>query len=129
MHINNITSKFSVMTYNIIGIFPTNENAISAATKLKKSGFVKQFEGFVRNTKFQPESLVEDHFIDDNQIAVYTSNLNRAYKARNILLEFGAEIKDTSTISTEKITQINSKESTSSAANKKRKATATKFRT
>lgn len=81
------------MTYNITGTFPTTQEAISAAINLEKEGFIKQFPGFARNTKFQPESLVEDHFIDENEISVYTPNLNRAHKAKNILTKFGAEIK------------------------------------
>lgn len=81
------------MSYNIIGIFPTIDDAILAADRLVKAGFVKEFRGFTKNTKMQPESLIEDHFIDQNEITVYTPNLNRAHKAKNILLKFGADIK------------------------------------
>ena len=97
-----INFKLLAMTYNIIGIFPTIDEAISAANHLKKAGFIKQFPGFTRNTKFQPESLVEDHFLDENEITVYTPNLNRAHKAKNILLKFGADIKKATGISYKK---------------------------
>lgn len=90
------------MTYNIIGIFPTIDDAISAANRLRKAGFIKQFPGFTNNTKFQPESLVEDHFVDQNEIAVYTPNLNRAYKAKNILMKFGADLKNGNFFCTER---------------------------
>lgn len=100
------------MTYNIKGIFPTIDDAISAANRLKKAGFTKQFTGFTKNSKFQPESLVEDHFIDQNEIAVYTPNLNRAHKAKNILIKFGAEINKATGICNEKVQ--NSKQSNSS---------------
>lgn len=91
------------MTYNIIGIFPTIDDALSAANHLIKAGYFKQFRGFTNNTKFQPESLVEDHFLDQNEIAVYTPNLNRAYKAKNILVKFGADIKNATWFNIEKI--------------------------
>ena len=80
------------MTYNIRGIFPTIDDAISAAKQLTTAGFIKQFPGFTKNSKFQPESLVEDHFIDENEISVYTPNLNRAHKAKNILIKFGGDL-------------------------------------
>ncbi|MDP2454761.1 MULTISPECIES: hypothetical protein [unclassified Kaistella] len=91
------------MTYNIIGIFPTIDDAISAANRLAKAGYIKQFSGFTANTKFQPESLVEDHFVDQNEIIVYTPNLNRAFKAKNILKKFGADIKRANWFGSEKI--------------------------
>ncbi|MGA9212123.1 hypothetical protein [Kaistella sp.] len=91
------------MTYNIIGIFPAIDDAISAAKQLTKAGFIKQFPGFTKNAKFQPESLIEDHFIDQNEISVYTPNLNRAHKAKNILLKFGADINKISGIYYEKV--------------------------
>ncbi len=80
------------MTYNISGIFPTTDDANSAAQHLTVAGFSKQFDGFTKNSKFQPESLVEDHFIDENEISVYTPNLNRAHKAKNILIKFGGDL-------------------------------------
>ena len=80
------------MTYNIRGIFPTTDDANSAAQQLTVAGFIKQFDGFTKNSKFQPESLVEDHFIDENEISVYTPNLNRAHKAKNILIKFGGDL-------------------------------------
>ena len=80
------------MNYHIFGIFPTINNALSAAKQLEKAGYVKQFIGFTQNSKIRPEALVEDHFIDENEVTVYTPNLNRAHKAKNILLKFGAEI-------------------------------------
>lgn len=80
------------MTYNIRGVFPTTDDANSAAHQLTTAGFIKQFDGFTKNSKFQPESLVEDHFIDENEISVYTPNLNRAHKAKNILIKFGGDL-------------------------------------
>jgi pyruvate/2-oxoglutarate dehydrogenase complex dihydrolipoamide dehydrogenase (E3) component len=81
------------MIYIITGIFPTNDDAISATNQLTADGFTKQFAGFTKNSKFQPESLVEDHFIDENEISVHTPNLNRAHKAKNILIKFGADLR------------------------------------
>ncbi|KIA90726.1 hypothetical protein [Kaistella jeonii] len=109
------------MTYNIIGIFPTIDEAISAANRLKKAGFIKQFPGFTRNTKFHPESLVEDHFLDENEITVYTPNLNRAHKAKNILMKFGADIKKATGISYKKDQSTNSSDSSSVLFQKKGK--------
>lgn len=83
---------YSAMTYNITGIFPTIEEAIFAANRLRKAGYIKEFSGFTINSKFQPESLVEDYFIDQNKIAVYTPNINRAHKAKNIIMNYGGEI-------------------------------------
>ena len=91
------------MTYNIRGIFPTIDDAISAAKQLTTAGFTKQFPGFTKNSKFQPESLVEDHFIDENEISVYTPNLNRAHKAKNILIKLGGELNKIQGIYFEKI--------------------------
>lgn len=91
------------MTYNIIGKFPSINDAISAADRLTKAGFIKEFRGFTKNTKNHPESLIEDHFIDLDEIAVYTPNLNRAHKAKNILIKFGGEIKKAKGIYCEKI--------------------------
>ena len=91
------------MTYNIRGIFPTIDDAISAAKQLTTAGFIKQFPGFTKNSKFQPESLVEDHFIDENEISVYTPNLNRAHKAKNILIKFGGDLNKIQGIYFEKI--------------------------
>ena len=111
------------MTYNIIGIFPTIEEAISAARKLTKAGFTKEFRGFTINTKFHPESLVEDHFIDQNEITVYTPNVNRAHKAKNILLNLGAEINKVTGISFEKVKQpkLKTNSATSSKIRKTKK--------
>ena len=91
------------MTYNIRGIFPTIEDANSAAHQLTEAGFIKQFDGFTKNSKFQPESLVEDHFIDENEISVYTPNLNRAHKAKNILIKFGGDLNKITGIYFEKV--------------------------
>ena len=91
------------MTYNIRGIFPTTEDANSAAHQLTVAGFIKQFEGFTKNSKVQPESLVEDHFIDENEISVYTPNLNRAHKAKNILIKFGGDLSKITGIYFEKV--------------------------
>lgn len=99
------------MTYNIIGVFPTIEAAIKADRKLNKAGFSREFRGFIINTNFQPESLVEDHFIDQNEITVYTPNVNRAHKAKNILLNFGEEIKNATGITFEKAQQLKLKNS------------------
>ena len=108
------------MTYNIIGIFPTIDDAISAANQLTKAGYIKEFAGFATNTKIQPESLIEDHFIDQNEIAVYTPNLNRAHKAKNILLKFGAQINKATGIYCEKV-QNSSQPKTSIIVFQKRK--------
>ena len=91
------------MTYNIRGIFPTTDDANSAAQQLTVAGFIKQFDGFTKNSKFQPESLVEDHFIDENEISVYTPNLNRAHKAKNILIKFGGDLNKITGIYFEKV--------------------------
>lgn len=95
--------KFRDMTYNIIGIFPSIDDAVLAARQLTKAGYIKQFTGFTENSKVVPESLIEDHFIDQNEIAVYTPNLNRAHKAKNIILKFGAEINKVTGIKCEMI--------------------------
>ena len=108
------------MTYNIIGIFSTIDDAISAAKQLTKAGYTKEFAGFARNTKIQPESLIEDHFIDQNEIAVYTPNVNRAHKAKNILLKFGAHIIKATGIYCEKVQNIE-QSNTSLVLFKKRK--------
>lgn len=91
------------MTYTIKGIFLTIEDAISAAKQLTSAGFIKQFSGFTKNSKFQPESLIEDHFIDKNEISVYTPNLNRAHKAKNILIKFGGDLNKIKGIYYEKV--------------------------
>lgn len=91
------------MSYNITGTFPTIDNALSAAEQLKLAGFIKQFGGFTKNANFQPESLVEDHYLDENKISVYTPNLNRAHKAKNILIKFGAELNKIKGICSDKV--------------------------
>lgn len=75
-------------------MFTTDKLAKFASEKLESAGYIKEFRGYIRNTKFQPESLVEDHYLDKNEIHVYTPNLNRAYKALHILLKLEAEIKE-----------------------------------
>ncbi len=81
------------MAYNLIGIFNTTEKARNTCEKLKSAGFIKEFQGYFENANFQPESLVEDHYRDDAVIHIFTPNLNRAYKAQNILLRMGADMK------------------------------------
>ena len=110
------------MTYNIIGTFPNINDAISAAEHLTKAGYIREFAGFAMNTKTYPESLIEDHFIDQNEISVYTPNLNRAHKAKNILKKFGAVINKAPGISLEKATRKIQSHSSLILA-KKRKAT------
>ena len=110
------------MTYNIIGIFPTIDEATSAAAQLTKAGYIREFVGFAMNTKTYPESLIEDHFIDQNEISVYTPNLNRAHKAKNILKKFGAAINKAPGISLKKATRKIQSHSSLILA-KKRKAT------
>ena len=81
------------MAYNLIGILNTSEKARITCEKLKSEGFIKEFLGFYENVHFQPESLVEDHYRDDSEIHLFTPNLNRAYKAQNILLRMDANMK------------------------------------
>ena len=116
------TSNITAMTYNIIGIFPTIDEATSAAAQLTKAGYIREFVGFAMNTKIYPESLIEDHFIDQNEISVYTPNLNRAHKAKNILKKFGAAINKAPGISLKKATRKIQSHSSLILA-KKRKAT------
>lgn len=101
------------MNYNIIGIFSTEQYAQSASEKLENAGFIKEFRGYIRNTKFQPESLVEDHYLEKNEIHVYTPNLNRAYKALHILVKLEAEIKDAAGLKIEGLKKLRSKTSPS----------------
>ncbi len=109
------------MTYNIRGIFPTTEDANSAAHQLTVAGFIKQFDGFTKNSKFQPESLVEDHFIDENEISVYTPNLNRAHKAKNILIKFGGDLNKITGIYFEKVKKETHSFNTESQLKKRKK--------
>ena len=109
------------MTYNIRGIFPTTEDANSAAHQLTEAGFIKQFDGFTKNSKFQPESLVEDHFIDENEISVYTPNLNRAHKAKNILIKFGGDLNKITGIYFEKLKKETHSFNTESQLKKRKK--------
>lgn len=109
------------MTYNIRGIFPTTEDANSAAHQLTEAGFIKQFDGFTKNSKFQPESLVEDHFIDENEISVYTPNLNRAHKAKNILIKFGGDLNKITGIYFEKVKKETHSFNTESQLKKRKK--------
>ncbi|GEM_PF-5946389 len=78
------------MIYTITGIFATTAEASSAAEVLASHGFRQKFSGYTQNTKVRPEALVEDHYIEDHTVHIYTPNLNRAYKARNILHRIGA---------------------------------------
>ena len=109
------------MTYNIRGIFPTTDDANSAAHQLTVAGFTKQFDGFTKNSKFQPESLVEDHFIDENEISVYTPNLNRAHKAKNILIKFGGDLNKITGIYFEKVKKETYSFNTESQLKKRKK--------
>ena len=70
------------MTNNINAIVTTIEEAIFAANHLKKTVFLKQFPGFSKNTKLRAESQAEDHLIAENEIPVYTPNLNGAPLAK-----------------------------------------------
>lgn len=78
------------MIYTITGMFATTAEASSAAEVLASHGFRQKFSGYTQNTKVRPESLVEDHYLEENAVHIYTPNLNRAYKARNILQRTGA---------------------------------------
>lgn len=109
------------MTYNIRGVFPTTDDANSAAQQLTVAGFIKQFDGFTKNSKFQPESLVEDHFIDENEISVYTPNLNRAHKAKNILIKFGGDLNKITGIYFEKVKKETYSFTTESQLKKRKK--------
>lgn len=80
------------MTYNIVAIFNSVELAQLASKKLLLSGYFKAFRGYYLNTKIQPESLIEDHYLDTQTIHLYTPNINRAYKALRILYRFSAKI-------------------------------------
>ena len=93
MHTIVRNHKINVMNYTIIGICSTEKSAFTISKKLIKAGFIKEFPGFFRNTLFQPESLVEDHYLEGNEIYIYTPNLNRAYKAQNILVQMDAQLK------------------------------------
>lgn len=82
------------MNYKITATFTDLGNALLASEVLKIAGYIKEFSGFTINTNIYPESLVEDHFLDENIIMVYTPNLNRAYKALHILQNFEACITE-----------------------------------
>ncbi|WHF52562.1 hypothetical protein QGN23_04615 [Chryseobacterium gotjawalense] len=116
------------MTYTITGVFPTIDDAISAAATLTKAGFIKQFPGFTKNTKFQPESLIEDHFIDRNEISVYTPNLNRAHKAKNILMKFGAELNKITGLYHEKVQDVKQAKTSLTLSNKRKNLKKNKIR-
>ena len=109
------------MTYNIRGVFPTTDDANSAAQHLTVAGFIKQFDGFTKYSKVQPESLVEDHFIDENEISVYTPNLNRAHKAKNILIKFGGDLNNITGIYFEKVKKKTYSFNTESQLKKRKK--------
>ena len=109
------------MTYNIRGVFPTTDDANSAAHQLTVAGFIKQFDGFTKYSKVQPESLVEDHFIDENEISVYTPNLNRAHKAKNILIKFGGDLNNITGIYFEKVKKKTYSFNTESQLKKRKK--------
>ena len=78
------------MNYKIQAIFATESEANSASSLLHAAGYRKEFLGYTQNAHLQPESLVEDHHSDKNYVTVFTKNLNRAFKARNILSRIGA---------------------------------------
>ncbi len=78
------------MNYKIKAIFTNENEANSASPLLYAAGFRKEFLGYTQNANIQPESLVEDHQIEKNCVTVFTPNLNRAFKARNILKKIGA---------------------------------------
>lgn len=81
------------MNYTITGICSTERIASIISEELIAAGFIKEFPGFFKNTRFQPESLVEDHYLEGNEISIYTPNLNRAHKAQNILIKLNAQLK------------------------------------
>lgn len=102
------------MSYTIVGMFPTNKDADNASNKLDSAGFTKEDYRISRN----PEDKHADHeyaashktgFWDwlfgenesdkerynyaatkSNLVTVYTDDLDRAEKARDILNEQGA---------------------------------------
>lgn len=78
------------MNYKIKAIFPTEKEANSASSELFSAGFRKEFNGYTQNALAHPEALVEDHKIEKNSVTVFTPNLNRAFKAKNILAKIGA---------------------------------------
>jgi hypothetical protein len=52
------------MNYKIQAIFATESEANSASSLLYAAGYRKEFLGYTQNADLQPESLVEDHYID-----------------------------------------------------------------
>lgn len=78
------------MNYKINAVFFSEKEASTAARLLQKAGYRKEFLGYTQNANIRPESLVEDHLINENSITVFTPNINRAFKARNILSKIGA---------------------------------------
>ena len=95
------------MNYNIKAIFLAEKTALACSRILTSAGFIKIFSGFTSNSNIYPQSLVEDHFVEENNIVVYTPNLNRAYKARNILLALGGEISEDSGLTSKNLTKAN----------------------
>lgn len=75
----------TTMTYTIRAYFNSQEEALKTGKKIASDGFVKEISSYTENSHFHPESLVEDHFIDEKEILVYTPNLNRAFRAFNLL--------------------------------------------
>ncbi|WP_447950942.1 hypothetical protein [Chryseobacterium koreense] len=78
------------MKYRIKAVFPSEKDAVNASSILRKAGYKKEFIGYTQNTNVQPEKLVEENYTEKNLVTVFTPNLNRAYKARNILSKIGA---------------------------------------
>ena len=78
------------MNYKIKAFFNNENEAKVAASVLRTNGFKKEFTGYTQNANIQPESLVEDHYIRKNSVTVFTPNLNRAFKAKNLMAKIGA---------------------------------------
>ncbi|WP_304344413.1 hypothetical protein [Chryseobacterium koreense] len=78
------------MNYKIKAVFPSEKDAANAASILRKAGYKKEFLGYTQNENTQPEKLVEENHIEKNMVTVFTPNLNRAYKAKNMMSKIGA---------------------------------------
>ncbi|KMQ72696.1 hypothetical protein [Chryseobacterium koreense] len=78
------------MKYKIKAIFPSEKDAEKAASMLRKAGYKKEFLGYTQNANMQPEKLVEENHSEKNLVTIFTPNLNRAYKAKNMMSRIGA---------------------------------------
>ena len=77
-------AKINFFAFFIIKALHRGSNLRSESPK--KTVFLKQFLGFSKNTKLRAESQAEDHLIAENEIPVYTPNLNGAPHRKNSLI-------------------------------------------